>query len=256
MTANNNDSPFNQRPMNLYTKTNHNGVLINTSNLMANQNSMNNNLLLDNNRDVLLAAKKEYQMVDNNTSGGGGGEMNSNLIKLKAISNNFAPNSPNSSEEDNSPTEMNNCRRMMDKPPLVKRITMGLLLKTSEDSRPLVYNTHNHSAAGLASSGASLNNNAANNNNNCNNSSYNNHNNSSLANAGKGSGYVNEAICDRDRVTNKFGDSCRQSLMAIHQLDNHEFNFKKNVLRETSSGKDFEILSETEVLKIPLLPSP
>ncbi len=34
------------------------------------------------------------------------------------VQNNIQSRSP-SSEEDNSPTEMNNCRRLIDKPPLV-----------------------------------------------------------------------------------------------------------------------------------------
>lgn len=248
-------SPFSQqpqqfaqhRPMNLYTKTNHNGMILSTSNLIANQNTMNNN--------------SNHARAKAGVTGGGGevpskiqsigptngpslvtkespvGDMNSNhLIKLKAIANSFAPSSAISSEEDNSPTEMNNCRRMMDKPPLVKRLTMGLLMKTAEDSRPLVYNTHNHSP-GLSQQ---LNNSH----------SYNNSSPATTTTAtqpgGKGTancdGYVNEGICDRERViTNKFGDSCRQSLMGIHQLDNNnqnqEFNFKKNLLRETSSGE-------------------
>lgn len=233
--------------MNLYSKTNHHGVILSTSNLIANQNTMNNNHNNNSNSngpamdnkgkgDVLLPSKL-HTAVPAMTTDSSASDMNSNLIKLKAIANSFAPNSPISSEEDNSPTEMNNCRRMMDKPPLVKRLTMGLLMKTTEDSRPLVYNTHNHSAGHHP-----LNNNHSNN-NNC----YNN-NPSASSTPGKGGsancdGYVNEAISDsRDRViTNKFGDSCRQSLMAIHQMDNsnqnQEFNFKKNLLRETSSGK-------------------
>jgi hypothetical protein len=74
-----------------------------------------------------------------------------------------------SSEEGNSPTELNNCRRLLEKPPLVsvrisrvresarnfniqillsfllkvKRLTMGIL-RTQEDSRPLVHNKSPH----------------------------------------------------------------------------------------------------------------
>lgn len=231
----------NNRPMNLYTKTNHNGVILSTSNLVAMHDStMNNN----NNSPALDNKGKVREVMDPSKSQKAGTaaseDMNSNLIKLKAIANTFVPNSPTSSEEDNSPTEMNNCRRMIDKPPLVKRLTMGLLMKTTEESRPLVHNTHNHSP-GLAQ----MNNNVHyNNNHNNNNQNNNNNSNSSTgAPAGKGTlncdGYVNEGICDRDRVV-KFDDSGRQSLMALHHLNNnqnHEFNFKKNLLRETSSGE-------------------
>ncbi|XP_055378931.1 probable serine/threonine-protein kinase cdc7 [Condylostylus longicornis] len=122
-----------------------------------------------------------------------------------------SPQSP-SSEEDNSPTEMNNCRRLGDKPPLVKRLTMGFL-KSTEDSRPLV---HIHSSPGT----------------NCSPSRT------------ASDGYVNEAICEPDKIiSSKFGDSCRQSLTALPMLDSRhyhdshsEFNFKKKYLRETSSA--------------------
>lgn len=254
--GNNTPSSLIQRPMNLYTKTNHNnGIILNTNNLIATQNAINNNNHhLNNNHcpvisdqgtggEVILTNKPIAHATADPGGGGGGGDMNSNLNKLKAIASSFVPNSP-SSEEDNSPTEMNNCRRIMEKPPLVKRLTMGLLMKTAEDSRPLVYNTHNHHSSGLQMQ--QLNNNCSNN-NNSNNHSNNNSNNNNQNNGHPGrncDGYVNEAVCDRDRVVNnKFGDSCRQSLTTIqHQLDNnhnHEFNFKKNLLRETSSGKFF-----------------
>lgn len=117
-----------------------------------------------------------------------------------------------SSEEDNSPTEMNNCRRLTDKPPLVKRLTMGLL-RSAEDSRPLVHTTSS------VTSGSSQ----------------------TISD-----GYVNEGICDPDKIiSSKFGDSCRKSLMSM-TLDNsrctdNEFDFKKHFLRETSSGKFFKI---------------
>lgn len=119
------------------------------------------------------------------------------------------PRSP-SSEEDNSPTEMNNCRRLVDKPPLVKRLTMGLLRNT-EDSRPLVHTTSSSLNSGSSQTISD--------------------------------GYVNEGICEPDKlISAKFGDSCRQSLTAIpsmesHRLqDNSEFSFKKKYLRETSSA--------------------
>ncbi|XP_023037421.1 protein sprint [Drosophila willistoni] len=120
------------------------------------------------------------------------------------------PRSP-SSEEDNSPTEMNNCRRLVDKPPLVKRLTMGIgLLRGTEDSRPLVHNTCS----------------------------------SSLNSAGStqtiSDGYVNEAICEPDKyVASKFGDSCRQSLTALETATQRlqtEMPASKKYLRETCSA--------------------
>lgn len=227
-----------QRQMNLYSKTNHNGMILSTSNLMASQKTMNNNnqsktedkgMSEDALPNKIQSAPLVVHQSDSN-------DINSNhLTKLKSIANSFAPNSPMSSE-DNSPTEMNNCRRMMEKPPLVKRLTMGLLMKTTEDSRPLVYNTHNHD----------MHQHQLNNSSNCN-ASFNNRS-SSVPEKGSFNcdGYVNEVVCDRDRViTKKFGESCRQSLMATRQVENnqnHDFNFKKNLLRETSiSGESLLI---------------
>ncbi|KAH8270504.1 hypothetical protein KR018_010907 [Drosophila ironensis] len=115
-----------------------------------------------------------------------------------------------SSEEDNSPTEMNNCRRLVDKPPLVKRLTMGIgLLRGTEDSRPLVHSTCGSS---LASASGSI-----------------------------SDGYVNEAICEPDKyVASKFGDSCRQSLSALEsatqRLQVELPASSKKYLRETCSG--------------------
>ncbi|XP_017862295.1 PREDICTED: tensin [Drosophila arizonae] len=119
------------------------------------------------------------------------------------------PRSP-SSEEDNSPTEMNNCRRLVDKPPLVKRLTMGIgLLRGTEDSRPLVHNTCSSSLNSGSSQTIS-------------------------------DGYVNEAICEPDKyVASKFGDSCRQSLTALEtatQRLQSELPNSKKYLRETSSA--------------------
>ncbi|XP_032310088.1 uncharacterized protein LOC6493530 isoform X2 [Drosophila ananassae] len=111
-----------------------------------------------------------------------------------------------SSDEDNSPTELNNCKRLADKPPLVKRLTMGLL-RHNEESRPLVGNMTPLTAP-LDSHPVYSN------------------------------GYINED----SYIDSKFGDSCRQSLTAIPMLDNvnlndnNEFNMKKRYLRETSSA--------------------
>ncbi|XP_065076890.1 EGFR adapter protein-like [Ochlerotatus camptorhynchus] len=91
---------------------------------------------------------------------------------------------PNNSEEENSPTELNNCRRITEKPPLVKRLTMGIL-RTAEDSRPLV---HSSSPSSSSSSSQTI-----------------------------SDGYVNEGICseavEANVVFNKFGDSCQRTLV-------------------------------------------
>ncbi|KAH8302665.1 hypothetical protein KR044_009325, partial [Drosophila immigrans] len=115
-----------------------------------------------------------------------------------------------SSDEDNSPTELNNCKRLTDKPPLVKRLTMGLL-RHNEESRPLVGNVTPLSGVPLKGDDSQP--------------IYSN-------------GYINED----SYIDSKFGDSCRQSLTAIPMLDNvnlndnSEFNLKKRYLRETSSA--------------------
>lgn len=55
--------------------------------------------------------------------------------------------SPSSSEESNSPTELNSYKRLVDKPPLMKRLALGLsgalLLQAThaDDSTPLVPET-------------------------------------------------------------------------------------------------------------------
>lgn len=88
----------------------------------------------------------------------------------------------------------------------VKRLTMGLL-RTTEDSRPLVHNTKSPSTGSTQTIS---------------------------------DGYVNEGICDPDKIiSSKFGDSCRKSLTSISDkgCDAIEFDFKKTFLRETSSGK-------------------
>ncbi|XP_011291382.1 EGFR adapter protein [Musca domestica] len=136
------------------------------------------------------------------------------------------PLSP-SSEEDNSVTEMNNCRRLLDKPPLVKRLTMGMGLKrTTEDSRPLVHTTP-----------PSLN-------------SYTSTHNFS-------DGYVNEAICDPDKfISTRFGDSCRQSLTDLKSSQcfteqNTEFGYQKSFLRKTCSANSSpKIISPSGTLRV------
>ncbi|KAG4067496.1 hypothetical protein HA402_002773 [Bradysia odoriphaga] len=128
-----------------------------------------------------------------------------NLNCENNVQNNIPSRSP-SSEEDNSPTEMNNCRRLIDKPPLVKRLTMGLL-RSTEDSRPLVHNNPSPTSGSTQTIS---------------------------------DGYVNEGICDPDKIiSSKFGDSCRKSLTSVMDkgcVDTCEFDLKKNFLRETSSA--------------------
>lgn len=93
--------------------------------------------------------------------------------------------------------------------PQVKRLAMGLL-RTTEESRPLV---HNKSSPNSGSTQTIC------------------------------DGYVNEGICDPEKlISSKFGDSCRKSLTSV--LDKGykgscEFDMKKHFLRETSSGEYF-----------------
>lgn len=84
---------------------------------------------------------------------------------------------------------------------------MGLL-RTSEESRPLVLNTSSPTSGSMRTIS---------------------------------DGYVNEGICDPDKIiSSKFGDSCRRSLTSILDKsaykDTCEFELKKHFLRETSSG--------------------
>lgn len=90
---------------------------------------------------------------------------------------------------------------------------MGLL-RTSEESRPLVLNTPSPTSGSMHTIS---------------------------------DGYVNEGICDPDRdkiISSKFGDSCKKSLnMSLTSVldksykDTCEFDLKKHFLRETSSGE-------------------
>lgn len=84
---------------------------------------------------------------------------------------------------------------------------MGLL-RTSEESRPLVLNTPSPTSGSMHTIS---------------------------------DGYVNEGICDPDKIiSSKFGDSCRKSLTSVldkSYKDTCEFDLKKHFLRETSSGE-------------------
>lgn len=84
---------------------------------------------------------------------------------------------------------------------------MGLL-RSAEDSRPLVRNTSSSITSGSSHTISD--------------------------------GYVNEGICDPEKIiSSKFGDSCRKSLMSMSidsRCSDSEFDFKKKFLRETSSA--------------------
>uniref|UniRef100_A0A336LUA7 CSON004937 protein n=1 Tax=Culicoides sonorensis TaxID=179676 RepID=A0A336LUA7_CULSO len=108
------------------------------------------------------------------------------------------------SETDENAIEMkNSCRRLMEKPPLVKRLTMGLL-RAAEDRSPLVHT-------------------------------------SSLTTHGtvpySQDGYVNEGvICDPERIiATTFGDSCRDTL---NQFNSHINSNSSNNNNNNSDGND------------------
>lgn len=162
---------------------------------------------------------------------------------------NWHSSSATSSEEDNSPTQMNNCRKFIDKAPLVKRLSISLL-RSAEQYRPLINNFGNFSTASSSSSAsASSASTATTNVTTKSTSTTNNYLTAStthIPNATTGASYANETtICygDTDEIiSSKFGDSCRKSLTSV--LDNRrkdycEFDLKRNFLRETSSGKIF-----------------
>lgn len=95
---------------------------------------------------------------------------------------------------------------------------MGLLLRTTEDSRPLFNNSVDHitpveSPAAALISWSTLN----------------------IA--------VADDVHDPDTIiSSKFGDSCRKSLTSVFDkgcTNTFEIEFKRNLLRETSSGECF-----------------
>lgn len=208
----------NSRPAHLlYSNALHNQNLINNNTNNSSSSAIASQNFINNNHSSLSKS------VDNCWTG----SSNNNNRSNRFCNGDVLMATP-SSEEDNSPTEMNSCRKFIDKPPLVKRLTMALLLKTSEDSRPLMYSSQNSNLNNYKTSSTK---------GSC-----------QSINGGEG-GYVNEGICDLDQIiSSKFGDSCRKSLMSmtnnheainwsIDHLNNQEFNFKKNLLRETSSGE-------------------
>ena len=127
--------------------------------------------------------------------------------------------SSSSSEEDNSPTSynLNNCRKFIDKAPLVKRLSNSLL-RSGDEYRPLLNDNNFTSTSNyLSASTAQI--------------------------TSKIDNITDDALCDTNElIASKFGDSCRKSLTSV-LLDNRrtkeycEFDFKQNFLRETSSGK-------------------
>lgn len=141
------------------------------------------------------------------------------------VNNNLEPNASNrlsSSEEDNSPTQMNNCRKLIDKAPLVKRLSNSLL-RAGDEYRPLINDndilTSNRNY--LSASSAQI----------C------------AAKAADATASSDYTACDaNEMIASRFGESCRKSLTSVI-LDNRrakdycEFDLKQNFLRETSSGK-------------------
>ncbi|XP_035913369.1 tensin-4-like isoform X2 [Anopheles stephensi] len=84
-------------------------------------------------------------------SGGTGGSVGTTVFFHRTTNNLLdVPHRTNSSEEENSPTELNTCRKLTEKPPLVKRLTMGIL-RTAEDSRPLVHSSSSPSSSSSSS---------------------------------------------------------------------------------------------------------
>uniref|UniRef100_A0A182MKT7 SH2 domain-containing protein n=1 Tax=Anopheles culicifacies TaxID=139723 RepID=A0A182MKT7_9DIPT len=84
-------------------------------------------------------------------SGGTGSSVGTTVFFHRATNNLLdVPRTTNSSEEENSPTELNTCRKLTEKPPLVKRLTMGIL-RTAEDSRPLVHSSSSPSSSSSSS---------------------------------------------------------------------------------------------------------
>uniref|UniRef100_A0AAG5D700 SH2 domain-containing protein n=1 Tax=Anopheles atroparvus TaxID=41427 RepID=A0AAG5D700_ANOAO len=87
----------------------------------------------------------------NGSSGATGGSIGTTVFFHRTTNNLLdVPRTANSSEEENSPTELNTCRKLTEKPPLVKRLTMGIL-RTAEDSRPLVHSSSSPSSSSSSS---------------------------------------------------------------------------------------------------------
>lgn len=86
---------------------------------------------------------------------------------------------------------------------------MGLL-KSAEDSRPLVHNTSSVSSTGSLQTISD--------------------------------GYVNEAICDTERniIASKFGDSCRLSLMSSSSSSSIVLDSNNQFPSDTNGISDFE----------------
>lgn len=211
------------------------------SNAIHNQNVMNNNNS-SSNRSASRSSLMASQNFINNNHTSSTGNLSRSVDNCwtdpsrRRFCNGEVVVSPSS--EDNSPTELNSSRKFIEKPPLVKRLTMALVLKSSEESRPLMCSSQNSNLNSNYKTSSTK--------GSC----------QSIFGTGSGTGtggcgeagYVNEGICDLDQIiSSKFGDSCRKSLMSmgnhheainwsIDHLNNQEFNFKKH-LRETSSGK-------------------
>ncbi|XP_029727067.1 EGFR adapter protein [Aedes albopictus] len=118
----------------------------------------------------------------------------------------FTSPSSSSSDEDNSPTEMNNCIKFVEKPTLIKRFAKGFL-RSTEESLPLMY-----------------------------------HKSSPTSPQKKLNNILSEEIYSLDQiVSSKFGDSCKHSLIGHHPAPplrpDVEFEFRRNLLiRQTNSA--------------------
>ncbi|XP_063698278.1 EGFR adapter protein-like [Culicoides brevitarsis] len=119
-----------------------------------------------------------------------------------------------SSESDENAIELKNtCRRLMEKPPLVKRLTMGLL-RAAEDRSPLVHTSSMTTSVPYSQDG-----------------------------------YVNEGvICDPERIiATTFGDSCRDTLNQFTTNENEktkavtqQYGLNSNNSKQTGEKNELE----------------
>uniref|UniRef100_A0A182Q9F6 SH2 domain-containing protein n=1 Tax=Anopheles farauti TaxID=69004 RepID=A0A182Q9F6_9DIPT len=126
------------------------------------------------------ASRTAKATICSGTGGTGAGSVGTTVFFHRTTNNLLdVPIRANSSEEENSPTELNTCRKLTEKPPLVryedsiedslfrrlggretfqcgtvylqvKRLTMGIL-RTAEDSRPLVHSSSSPSSSSSSS---------------------------------------------------------------------------------------------------------
>lgn len=111
---------------------------------------------------------------------------------------------------------MNNCRKFINKAPLVKRLSNGLL-RSGDEYRPLINDNNSSNVSNyLSASTAQI--------------------------LSKNDNFIDDSLCDaNEMIASKFGDSCRKSLTSVlldnrRTIDYCDFDFKQSFLRETSSG--------------------